>query len=1162
MNDPQSFPLDPAFFIEINGMENALAMGHADNGFIVSDIFNVRKNIPAGRPSPVMFRWQSGTPAGTQIIQEGSVIATYPNLPANNLFTSDFSFRLAVPEGSDPTLAGVEVVGIHNNYAGRVWEGRSSTNPAQFQTMLFYIPRLIATASMTDTPEPPPNGNGPTTPQPTPTAVRIQKIDALTRERIPGALVRLRGMSSHQVVTGDGQIWELDNTGINISQVLTAGAATAVPGDVTHEIEDGLWTITDLPFGFYMVEEERAPQGYSLLPQHTAYGFWLLPPNVIVEADGTPIVCPVTGEVLYIEIDYEITEIGGVNSILLTFENYPFGSIELTKLCDVTNQPIAGAVFRIEGYFAEGNPGGIPTYRMATTDASGRIRWDDLPAGMFAITETHAPAGYILSSETVTVPITWGQTATVIVTNTPMSSLEVLKIDGDTSAPLAGAIFMLRDPTTGETWQATTGADGIAVFGRGSNGNELYPGRTYILTEIQAPSGYVLVSAPQEIVLSPGDNNRVTVRNLRMPTITIQKRDAVTGNPIANAEFTIEKIDNPGRGMLTGNPFRTDANGQIVLPYRYAGTYRIIETRAARNYWLDPLEQNRSWTIQVRENEDYLLIVENTMLPTLVITKMNALTNRPVPLTHFRVEFEVPNSANVRLIGNFVTDRNGQIIIPFVDVGWYRITETRAAPGMALNVNNNYRVFLNPGDNTYKLLDRIMGMESPTPIDPDSESEPTSTPPTPDDDLDNMTDEELVQFLTRNIQVTDGDSHLTGENIWNWPLNSIVIKKSCAVTGQLLQGATFELIHTSAGESGTRGTVIGRFTTNHSGIIVITGLVPGSYVVEEVIPPTNFTLSVNNTQHVFLRPDGHSIVEVEFSNSPYGSLLITKRCEVTGRPLQNTEFRVTNSSGAVVGTANGLFRTNQQGEILISNLRPDSYIVTEVTAPDGFVLDGLPQTIRVNATGNIYRVDFTNRPHGGLQILKLCDDTRRPIPDTEFAVAEMNGRRIGTFRTDSQGLIILPELNSGWFTVTETRAADGFLIDTTAHNIEMTDGQTATLTITNRRASGIHLQKIDAITRAPIFGVEFMLFDSNNRVVGTFHTDNNGIIDFFGIEPGRYTIRETRAAPGYYLDEMPRTVEFRAGQVTEIIWENTPQMGQIQILKRSGDDNEINGLPA
>lgn len=73
----------------------------------------------------------------------------------------------------------------------------------------------------------------------------------------------------------------------------------------------------------------------------------------------------------------------------------------------------------------------------------------------------------------------------------------------------------------------------------------------------------------------------------------------------------------------------------------------------------------------------------------------------------------------------------------------------------------------------------------------------------------------------------------------------------------------------------------------------------------------------------------------------------------------------------------------------------------------------------------------------------------------------------------------------------------------------------------------------------------------------------NGIIDFKGIvSPGRYTIRETRAAEGYYRDDLPRTVQFESGKYTELIWENVPNMAQIQITKKSADDNEVNGLPA
>jgi hypothetical protein len=88
-----------------------------------------------------------------------------------------------------------------------------------------------------------------------------------------------------------------------------------------------------------------------------------------------------------------------------------------------------------------------------------------------------------------------------------------------------------------------------------------------------------------------------------------------------------------------------------------------------------------------------------------------------------------------------------------------------------------------------------------------------------------------------------------------------------------------------------------------------------------------------------------------------------------------------------------------------------------------------------------------------------------------------------------------------------------------------------------------------------------MVFDSNNKVVGTFYSDNNGVVDFSAVlTEGRYSIRETRAAAGYYRDDLPRNIEFIAGTVTELVWENIPEAGQIQVLKVSADDNETNGL--
>ncbi|MCL2853161.1 MAG: prealbumin-like fold domain-containing protein, partial [Defluviitaleaceae bacterium] len=231
----------------------------------------------------------------------------------------------------------------------------------------------------------------------------------------------------------------------------------------------------------------------------------------------------------------------------------------------------------------------------------------------------------------------------------------------------------------------------------------------------------------------------------------------------------------------------------------------------------------------------------------------------------------------------------------------------------------------------------------------------------------------------------------------------------------------------------------------HSGVIVISGLDPGYFVVEETVPPSNFTLSANNRQHAFLRPDGTSIVEVTFSNLPYSSMIITLRCSVTGAPIPNGEFKVTNSGGAVVGTDNGHFWTNLQGEILIPNVVPDSYVVTQVTVPPQYVIQLVQstQTIRVDPTGRIYRVDFFSDPLSNLLITLRCEVTGQPVQGGEFRITNSAGNVVGStngiFFTDLQGEILIPGLGVDSYVVTQLNAPDGFRLGTRRGNKQPND---------------------------------------------------------------------------------------------------------------------------
>ena len=173
------------------------------------------------------------------------------------------------------------------------------------------------------------------------------------------------------------------------------------------------------------------------------------------------------------------------------------------------------------------------------------------------------------------------------------------------------------------------------------------------------------------------------------------------------------------------------------------------------------------------------------------------------------------------------------------------------------------------------------------------------------------------------------------------------------------------------------------------------------------------------------------------------------------RPLSGAKFKLTDSSGAVIGSNNGIYTTDSSGMINVNEpLTVGSTIVAqEIEAPSNHILDTTPQQILIQA-GKTHTLTFLNTPVGGLQILKLDERTRRPVPQVDIAVARMNGERIGIYTTDKNGQIFIPNL-SGWITATEIKAGKGYILDSSPHNIEVQDGQTAVLTITNRRTSGI-----------------------------------------------------------------------------------------------------------
>ena len=955
----------------------------------------------------------------------------------------------------------------------------------------------------------------------------------------------------------------------------------------------------------------------------------------------------------------------------------PAGDADITlrKVAAGTTRGLDGAKFNI---YRDGQIVGSDV-----TKNGGTIEVKDVTEGLWSFVEVEAPAGYCADSTPISVYVdtTDGDKQyTVTAENYALPDMKIIKRDAMSGKPIAGTVFSVKSVTGSFSTSVTTGTDGSATL-------STIPAGVYVVREESVPEPYILSNTEQTVALRPGQTSEVTFVDYEKPGLEIIKKNIANGEPIEGVTYRIEQIDGSYSTTAT-----TDSHGHIFLDSIPVGTYQVTEINVPSYVILCPIPQE----VALKAGETSTVTFFNALKPTLEIRKVDSVTGDPVKGARFQIWYASnhTDSGELNDLGVYYTDESGKIILPEVKDGWYKVTELEAPHGYSIKEPATQECFISGGES------KVLTFE-------------------------------------------------------NTPLSAIIIRKVDSESGQPLEGAWFR-IRFLGGTSGTGGTVIGEYRTSSNGTIVVTGLKAGTYVCEEISAPEGYVIT-DATETVYLSGKDQDVITVTFGNDKMGSLLIVKKDAVTGVPISDVEFLITDSDGSVIGNANGKYVTDSAGTIRIDGLTPGmTVIVTEVRAKDGYILDDTPQSIRIkrnsvmtlefrnqpkggvlvrkvdavtsapisdveflvtdsdgnfigNATGKFvtdsagtftitdlapdttliiketrtkdgyilddtpqtvkvksnevvtvefrnqpkgnlivvkqdsvtkaplegvqfkivyadgsyvdaaggtlssaglywtdkdgkitisgisgtvvvtevetipgYTIDensrtqtvvvdpndtqtlyFYNTPAGGLQIIKSDESSGKRISGVRFEVRKVNGEIVGTYTTDSDGVIYLPEIESGWYTVTELKAAPGYLLDTASHRIEVKDGQTATLEITNHKSSRILLHKVDKDTGKGIYGAVFLLYDSNHNPIGEYVTDQDGYIYADdGLADGRYYLREIKAADGYVLDPELKTIYLHYGSTTEIEWTNTPIRGQIQIVKKSADYNPTNGLPA
>ncbi|WP_423363875.1 MSCRAMM family protein [Mycoplasma sp. P36-A1] len=384
----------------------------------------------------------------------------------------------------------------------------------------------------------------------------------------------------------------------------------------------------------------------------------------------------------------------------------------------------------------------------------------------------------------------------------------------------------------------------------------------------------------------------------------------------------------------------------------------------------------------------------------------------------------------------------------------------------------------------------------------------------PDDEIVNKA---YMEYAGTKIYSSDATTTLAG---------SAILYKSDADTKDALQGAEFKIID-SAGKTVVQGLV-----SDINGIINSGLLSTGNYSFVEVKAPIGYVL--DTTPIPFTVKEGmETPVNLSMINKlVLGSVQLTKTDKETNKVLQGAVFELQDKDGNVIKSN---LTTDENGKIIVKDLKYGEYQFVEVKAPTGYVEDTTPIPFTIKkGDETLVKVGLTNQIiKGDVQLTKVDEKSKAALKGAVFNLLDKDGKIIQKdLVTDENGIILVSDLAYGDYQFVETQAPTGYELDTTPlpFSIKNLDDAAVKVSMSNKAVKGgIVLEKRDEKTKELLVGAIFDLQDENhNVIIKNMKTDQSGKIAVNDLSPGTYYFVETKAPEGYILNSNPIKFEVDA----------------------------------
>ena len=705
------------------------------------------------------------------------------------------------------------------------------------------------------------------------------------------------------------------------------------------------------------------------------------------------------------------------------------------------------------------------------------------------------------------------------------------------------------------------------------------PYGVYTVHQTKGWEGRELMSDFDVFISKDGQTYRYLINNANFESfIKVVKKDAETGKTIPYAGAGFQIYDTAGNKVTmtftyptptTIDTFYTDADGQLVTPEKleYGKGYSLVEVQAPYGYVLDSTpvsfdvtEENatqegtiklvkvekpnmaQKGTISVEKTGEVFFGVnvsgeEGKDVIYQPVYKVKGLTGATYEIT--ADEDVVTPDGTLRyqkgdVVDTITTDEEGTAKSKELYLGKYTVTETKAPEGMVINKDGHQVELTYAGQ-------EVAVTETATSFYNERQKVKIS--------LEKVLEQDETFGIGKNDELKNISFGLYAKE-------DIVSESGTVIPADGL----IEII--GLAEDGTA--------------TVATDLPFGSYYIKEMATDEHYIL--NDEQYAFTfdyAGQDTETVEIKVNDGKpienkliYGSVS-GKKVDENGKAL----------AGAVIGifkadetefTAEHAFMTVKSGEdgsFAFKKVPYGNWIVKEIEAPEGFVLDGTAHAVTIDRNEQVIEAEITNEYiHGNIRLTKVdADYLDNKLTGATFEVyKDVNGdgklddkdELVGNLEETSVGIYEMKELLYGKYLVKETKAPEGFVLDEGVYSVSITEDE-KTYDVENKAGVGFINQAMKGNLKIKKTSSDGKVEGFTFRITGvngydsTFTTDKNGEIFVDGLRIGEYTVSEVsdNVSAGYILPA-DKKITVQADSTVEIEMHN-----ELRDTPKTGDDS-------